>query len=79
MSVKRTVIANVPAVVGVPEITPVLELRETDPGKEPDANAYVPLPVPPVTVVFKVNDVPTVPVSPVLGVAIVTELAPHCA
>jgi hypothetical protein len=78
-SVKRTVIAKVPAALGVPEITPVLVFSETEPGKDPDAIAYVPLPVPPVTELFSVKVEPTVPVKPELGVAIETEFAVHWA
>jgi hypothetical protein len=78
-SVNRTVIAKVPAVLGVPEITPVLVFRVTEPGNDPDARAYVPEPVPPVTELLRVNEVPRDPLKPELGVAIVTEVAVHCA
>ena len=53
---------EVPAVVGLPEITPELELRVKPAGKEPEAMLQVPyVPVPPVAASVCVYEVPTVP------------------
>jgi 2-methylaconitate cis-trans-isomerase PrpF len=47
VSVKVTVIANVPAAVGVPETTPVAPSSNKPPGRDPDAIEKVPDPEPP--------------------------------
>ena len=46
-SVMRAVIAKVPVVVGVPEITPVEVLSVTPAGSDPDGREKVPEPDPP--------------------------------
>ncbi len=50
-SVTVTVKENGPAVVGVPLITPVVVFRVRPAGSDPEANAKVYGPVPPVTVI----------------------------
>jgi ABC-type sulfate transport system permease subunit len=78
-SVKVTVIGKVPAVVGVPEITPVLVFeRVTPPGSAP-VTEKVPLPVPFDVARLKVKAEFIVPVNPVFGVVIATLLATHFA
>jgi hypothetical protein len=47
VSVNVTVIANVPAAVGVPETAPVVSLSDRPPGRDPDAIEKVPEPEPP--------------------------------
>lgn len=68
-SVTRIVIADVPAVVGVPEIE--LPERESPVGNVPDATANVLLPLPPLALMDKLNEVPVLALNPELGVAIV--------
>ena len=75
-SVKLTVIAKVPAAVGVPEITPVLGFESvTPPGSDPETMEKVPLPVPFDVAILKENAEFMVLVSPVVGVVIATALA----
>ncbi len=61
---------DVPAVVGFPEITPVLVLRLKPAGKVPEATSQVPyVPFPPVAArVCEYPDVPTVPSAKVVVV-----------
>ena len=79
-SVKETVIAKVPATVGVPEMVPVLSFERVIPsGSDPEAIEKVPLPVPFDVAILKVNAEFMVPVSPVFGVVISTLFATHFA
>jgi hypothetical protein len=73
-SVTLTVIAWVPAVVGVPVIAP-LKLKLNPFGSVPDATAKTLFPEPPVLEMFKVvKEVPTVPLKPVVGVVMLKAL-----
>jgi hypothetical protein len=66
-SVTKTVIAEEPAVVGVPEIAPVAESRVNPAGKVPLLIPKVNGSAPPVTVTARENAVPVVPESPEVG------------
>lgn len=63
LSVTEKVAVYVPANVGVPEITPVLEFKLNPSGSEPLATANVFVPVDPAVLKVKeLNNVPVVPV-----------------
>src|ERR1041385_6297199 len=61
-SVTLTVKENVPAVVGVPVIAAVVGFNVRPGGSEPVATEYVYGAVPPLTVIWPLYAVPTVPV-----------------
>ena len=69
-SVAVTTIAEFPGTVGVPEITPVDELRANPLGRVPVVTANDLVPAPPEALRLSVNDVFQVADKPVFGVVI---------
>jgi hypothetical protein len=67
-SATNTVIAEVPAAVGVPEMVPVVASILKPAGRVPAFTANVKGSAPPVAAISKLNAVPVVPDSPEVGV-----------